>query len=58
MRVTAAQETKEQDLVLLEYAILKDKAGEAEEQAKREEEKRVRYVLIHTCSKLGKVREM
>ncbi|CAM9574734.1 unnamed protein product [Pylaiella littoralis] len=41
MRATAAAQTKEQDLVLLDYAIQKDKAGEAEEQAKREEEKRV-----------------
>lgn len=41
MRVTAAKETREQDLVLLEYAIQKDKAGENEEKAKREEEKRV-----------------
>lgn len=42
MRAIAAEQTKQQDLVLLEYAIQKDKAGEAEEQAKREEEKRVR----------------
>eukprot|EP00903_Cladosiphon_okamuranus_P014745 g13663.t1 len=41
MRVIAAEQTKQQDLALLEYAIQKDKAGEAEEQAKREEEKRV-----------------
>eukprot|EP00904_Undaria_pinnatifida_P013443 jgi/Undpi1/9229/HiC_scaffold_26.g11687.m1 len=41
MRVAAAKETREQDLVLLEYAIQKDKAGENEEKAKREEEKRV-----------------
>ncbi|CAM9784968.1 unnamed protein product, partial [Hapterophycus canaliculatus] len=41
MRAVAAEQTREQDLVLLEYAIQKDKAGEAEEKAKREEEKRV-----------------
>lgn len=43
MRVAAAKETREQDLVLLEYAIQKDKAGENEEKAKREEEKRVSW---------------
>lgn len=42
MRVVAAEQAREQDLVLLEYAIEKDKAGEAEEKAKKEEEKRVR----------------
>lgn len=48
MRAVAAQQTKEQDLVLLDYAIQKDKAGEAEEQAKREEEKRVSEAhLLH-----------
>ena len=52
MRVTAAKETREQDLVLLEYAIQKDKAGESEEKAKREEEKRVS--LIET--KIGRGR--
>ena len=45
LRAIAAEQTKQQDLVLLDYAIQKDKAGEAEEQAKREEEKRVRRVL-------------
>lgn len=47
MRAMAAQQTKEQDLVLLDYAIQKDKAGEAEEQAKREEEKRVSETHMH-----------
>lgn len=42
MRTMAARETQDQDRVLLQYAIEKDKAGEAEEKAKREEEKRVR----------------
>lgn len=41
MRVVAAEQAREQDLVLLEYAIEKDKAGEAEEKAKKEEEQRV-----------------
>ncbi|CAM9443399.1 unnamed protein product [Ectocarpus sp. 12 AP-2014] len=41
MRVEAAEQAREQDLVLLEYAIEKDKAGEAEEKAKKEEEQRV-----------------
>eukprot|EP00752_Nemacystus_decipiens_P010861 g9656.t1 len=41
LRAIAAEQAKQQDLILLEYAIQKDKAGEAEEQAKREEEKRV-----------------
>lgn len=50
MRTVAAQETREQDLVLLEYAIEKDKAGEAEEKAKREEEKRVRRRISYYCS--------
>lgn len=46
MRVQAAKEAHEHDLVLLEYAIEKDKAGEAEEKAKREEEKRVRVARL------------
>ncbi|CAN0374340.1 unnamed protein product, partial [Ectocarpus fasciculatus] len=41
MRVVVAEQAREQDLVLLEYAIEKDKAGEAEEKAKKEEEQRV-----------------
>lgn len=45
LRVKAAKEAHEQDLMILEYAIQKDKAGEAEERAKREEEKRVGRLL-------------
>lgn len=41
LRALEAKEAREQDLALLEYAIEKDKAGEAEEKAKRQEEKRV-----------------
>lgn len=45
LSVVAAQEAREQDLALLDYAIQKDKAGEAEERAKREEEKRVSKLI-------------
>lgn len=41
LRISAAREERERDRVLLEYAIEKDKAGEAQEKAKKEEEKRV-----------------
>lgn len=41
MRAIAAKEARERDLVLLDYAIKKDRAGEAEEKAKKDEEKRV-----------------
>lgn len=50
MRAAAAEQLREQDLVLLEYAIQKDKAGEAEEKAKREEEKRVGTFLAQTVT--------
>ncbi|CAM9314162.1 unnamed protein product [Ascophyllum nodosum] len=41
MRAVAAKEARERELVLLDYAMKKDTAGEAEDRAKREEEKKV-----------------
>lgn len=58
LRTIAAKEELEHDLVLLDYAIQKDMQGEAEERAKREEEKRVRlswlsFNFVHTVAKLS-----